>query len=164
MTATVTSLPAPEWLRDLADARARYEESLGWPVSVQVGRRDLIIIVGGPLGAVGMPANLGARVRQELGFAMLCGPITADPTGTWWTFLTRPVGILRPDVARDLATLRVRILPRGASIDLPLHLTKSPTRGPRWIEPPHPNHTLPPGTAVVSTVRRLTYDDGHLAA
>src|ERR1700716_910012 len=103
MTTSLTPLAAPTWLRQLTEARARYEELLGWPVSVQAGRKDLVIIVGGTLGAVGMPARLGAQVRQELGFAMLCGPIVADPGGTWWTFLTRPVGMLREDVARDLA-------------------------------------------------------------
>jgi hypothetical protein len=63
MTTTLTSQPAPAWLRDLAEARARYEEFLGWPLSIQVGSRDLALVVGARIGAVSMPARLGARVR-----------------------------------------------------------------------------------------------------
>jgi hypothetical protein len=163
MATSLVSLPAPGWLRELADARARYEETLGWPVSLQVGRRDLVLIVGGEIGAIGMPARLGVRVRQELGFAMLCGPIVADPGGTWWTFLTTPVRLIRADVAHDLAAVRVRVAPRGACVEIPPHPGASAHRGWHWIEPPT-TRPLPPGTAVVAMVRRLTYDDGHMAA
>lgn len=164
MTTSLTPLPAPTWLRELTDARARYEELLGWPVSIQVGRRDLVAIVSGTLGAVGMPAKLGARVRQELGFTLLSGPIVADPGGAWWTFLTRPVGLLRPDVAQDLAAVRVRVAPRGTCVEIPCDIKGTVIGGWRWVERPVPNRPLPPGAAVVSMVRRLTYDDGHLAA
>lgn len=162
--AQLTSHPAPHWLRELTETRDAYEENLGWPVSLQVGRRDLVIIVGGTIAAIGMPARLGARVRQELGIALLSGPIIADPGRTWWTFLTRPVGVLRPDIAHDLAAVRVRIAPRGASVELPLSLTSSTGPGWHWITPPTPARPLPPGTVVVATVRRLTWDDDQLAA
>ncbi|HET9138707.1 hypothetical protein [Actinophytocola sp.] len=161
---TLTSRPAPVWLRELTDARAEYEEQLGWPVSLQVGRRDLVIVIGGALAAVGMPARLGARVRQELGIAMLCGPIVADPGRTWWTFLTKPVGVVRPDVAHDLAALRVRIAPRGSNVEVPPSVGASGTSGWHWVERPQPTRPLPPGAVVVATVRRLTWDAGQLAA
>jgi hypothetical protein len=164
MTSSLTPLPAPAWLRDLTESRARYEELLGWPVSVQVGRRDLVLIAGGTVGAVGMPARLGARVRQELNISLLSGPIVADPGGSWWTFLTRPVGVLRPDVTHDLTAVRVRIAPRGACVEIPSDLTETRLRSWRWVERPRPNRPLPPGAAVISMVRRLTYDDGQLAA
>lgn len=163
MATPLVTRPAPGWLRELAQARATYEELLGWPVSVQVGRRDLVVILGGEIAAIGMPARLGLRVRQELTIALLCGPIVADPGGTWWTFLTKPAGILRPDVAGDLAALRVHLAPRGACVEIPRTLTTS-TRGWHWIEPPQPTRPLPPGSVVIATIRRLTYDDGHLAA
>jgi hypothetical protein len=158
------SRPAPAWLRELADARARYEESLGWPVSVQVGRRDLVLIVGGEIAAIGMPAHLGARVRQELAIAMLSGPIVADPGANLWTFLARPIGVLRLDVAHDLAAVRVHLAPRSACVELPPTLSATPRPGRRWVDPPIPNRPLPPGSVVISLVRRLTYDDGRLAA
>ena len=161
---TLTTQPAPTWLRDLAQARATYEETLGWPVTIQVGRRDLVVPVAGPLAAIGMPAPLGAAVRQALTIALLPAPIVADPTATWWTFLTRPVISLRIDVAHDLAALRVRIFPRNTPIELPLSLTTSTPTTRHWVEPPTPTHPLPPGSAVIAMVRRLTHHDGHLAA
>jgi hypothetical protein len=161
MKTSLTPLPAPTWLRELTNARAHYEELLGWPVSVQVGRRDLVILVGGSIGAVEMPAR---HVRQELGFAMLCGPIVADPGGSSWTFLTKPAGPLRIDVAQDLAAVRVHVVPRGASVQIPYDVTGSTIGGWRWVERPVANRPLPPGSAVISMVRRLTYDAGHLAA
>jgi hypothetical protein len=164
MTSPISMLPAPTWLRGLTDSRARYEELLGWPVSIQVGRRDLVLVVGGRIGAIGMPARLGVRVRQELGFAMLCGPVIADPGGGWWTFLTKPVGVLRADVAGDLAAVRVRVVPRGAYVEIPNDLNTTALRGWRWVERPVPNRPLPPGSVAVAMVRRLTHDDGHLAA
>lgn len=164
MTTTVTPLPAPSWLRELSTARATYEELLGWPVSIQVSTRDLVAVVGATLGAIGMPARLGAQVRQELGFAMLCGPIVADPGGTFWTFVTRPVGLPRPDVADDLDAVRVHVAARGESVEIPCDTRGSAIGGWRWVERPVPNRPLPPGSAVVSIVRRLTYDSGHLAA
>jgi hypothetical protein len=184
MTISLTPLPAPAWLRDLTEARAMYEELLGWPVSVQVGRRDLVLIAGGTVGAIGMPARLGARVRQELNnirrpgpvtwpgrrsqlpsrLSLLSGPIVADPGGSWWTFLTRPVGVLRPDVTHDLSAVRVRIAPRGACVEIPGSINETRLRSWRWVERPRPNRPLPPGAAVISMVRRLTYDDGQLAA
>ena len=164
MTTSLTPLSAPAWRRELTDARARYEELLGWPVSIQSGRRNLCVLVGGTVGAVGMPARLGAQVRQELGFAMLRCPIAADPGGGWWTFLTKPVGMLRADVAQDLAAVRVRVAARGTSVEIPCGLNASTIGGWRWVERPAPNRPLHPGSVVVSMVRRLTYDDGHLAA
>ena len=163
MTTSLTPLRAPNWLRHLTEARARYEEQLGWQVSVQAGCKDLVLITGGIVGAIGMPARLGARVRQELGFTMLCGPIAADTSG-WWTFLTRPVGTLRPDVAQDLAAVRVQVAPRGIRVEIPCEVNGSAIGGWRWVERPVSSRPLPPGSAVVSMVRRLTYDHGHLAA
>src|SRR5437660_11589748 len=149
MTTSLTPLPAPTWLRELTDASAKYEELLGWPVSIQVGRRDLVILIGGSIGAVEMPARLGAHVRQELGFAMLCGPIVADPGGTSWTFLTKPAGPLRADVAHDLAAVRVHLAPRGASIQIPASIRETTIGGWRWVERPVANPPLPPGSAVI---------------
>src|SRR3954470_24362526 len=66
MTASVMTTmtqPAPEWLRELAAARAHYEELFGWTVSVQVGQRQLVVALGDSLDAITMPAELGERVQ-----------------------------------------------------------------------------------------------------
>ena len=131
---------------------------------IQAARRDLVAVVGGTVGAVVIPACLGAQVRQELTYAMLCGPIIAGPGGGWWTFLTRPIGTLRPDVAQHLAAVRVQVAARGSHIEIPCDTNGSTIGGWRWVERPVSSRPLPPGSAVVSLVRRLTYNDGHVAA
>ncbi|RZS44858.1 hypothetical protein EV193_101738 [Herbihabitans rhizosphaerae] len=147
--------PAPSWLRELADARSVYEETLGWPVSLQVGRRSLVVAAGEVLDAVAMPASLGARVRRELEMMMLDGPIIANPDGTRWTFLMQPVGGIRGDVATELLDLGVHLAPDNAYVVIP---TNSVAAGNtwRWVAKPDAARALPSAYAVVGVVRRLT--------
>jgi hypothetical protein len=163
MTISITNRPAPAWLRELAHGRDTYEELLGWPVSVQVGKRVLIVAIGQVVDAVSMPAALGMLVRAQLDIAMLSGPIVADPDGRRWTFLTKPLDRLRPDIAAGLSHLMVELAPHGAYVALP---TKPDTLSGqlwRWVEPPSPARVLPPAYAVIGVTRRLT-DQHHLAA
>lgn len=164
MTISITNRPAPMWLRELAHGRATYEELLGWPVSVQVGTRVLIVAIGQVLEAVSMPASLGAHVRAELGIAMLSGPVVADPDGKRWTFLTKPLDRLRPTIAADLSHLQVDVAPHGSHVVVPTD--PNTTSGPlwRWLEPPSPARSLPPAYAVIGVTRRLTEQHHHLAA
>ncbi|HEV7648727.1 MAG TPA: hypothetical protein VGP26_11245 [Actinophytocola sp.] len=166
MTTTITNRPAPWWLRELAHGRAAYEELLGWPVSVQVGNRVLIVSIGASIAALTMPADLGAAVRGELSVALQDGPVLTDPDGLKWTFLTRPAECLRPGVATELAKVRVDLAPRGGHVVVPT----APTMGPRqvrtawrWIEPPSPARPLPPAYPVIAVTRRLT-ERAELAA
>ncbi|HEV2784087.1 MAG TPA: hypothetical protein VGX25_32265 [Actinophytocola sp.] len=157
MKLSVTPKPAPGWLRELADARATYQELLGWPVSVQVGRRSLVVAVGSALAAVAMPAALGARVRAQLGISILSAPIVANPDGTRWTFLARPDEPVRPAVVEDLAAAGVRVAPEGSYVVLPTTLDRSSGPAERWIDEPRPNRILPPLHAIIALARRLTY-------
>ena len=156
MTISITNRPAPAWLRELAHGRASYEELLGWPVSVQVGKRVLIVAIGQTLDAVTMPASLGARVRAELGIAMLSAPIVCQPDGKRWTFLTKPLDRLRPNIAADLSHLRVDVAPAGAHIVIPTSPDTTSGQDWRWIEAPSPSRLLPPAYAVIGVTRRLT--------
>jgi len=156
MTISITNRPAPAWLRELAHGRASYEELLGWPVSVQVGKRVLIVAIGQMLDAVSMPAGLGARVRAELGIAMLSAPVVAEPDGTRWTFLTKPLDRLRPNIAADLSHLRVDVAPHGAHIVIPTDPHTTSGHEWRWIDAPSPSRALPPAYAVIGVTRRLT--------
>jgi len=159
MTTTITNRPAPWWLRELAHGRAAYEELLGWPVSVQVGNRVLIVSISSSIAALTMPAALGAAVREELTVALQDGPVLTDPEGSRWTFLTRPAECLRPGVATELAKVQVNLAPRGGHVVVPT----APTMGPapvgtawRWIEAPSPGRPLPPAYPVIAVTRRLT--------
>jgi hypothetical protein len=164
MTISITNRPAPAWLRELAHGRDTYEELLGWPVSVQVGKRVLIVAIGQVLDAVTMPSTLGAQVRAELGIAMLSGPIVADPDGTRWAFLTKPLDRLRPATAADLSHERVEVVPHGGYVVLPTApQTRTGSRW-RWVEPPSLGRALPPAYAVIGLTRRLTERHHHLAA
>lgn len=166
MTKPITNLPAPWWLRELAHGRAAYEELLGWPVSVQVGNRVLIVAIGPSIAAMTMPAALGAAVRDELSVAMQDGPVFTDPDALKWTFLTRPPDCLRPGVATELARVQVNIAPRGGHVVVPTAPTNrlAPAdKAWRWIEPPIPARPLPPAYPVIAVTRRLT-DRVDLAA
>jgi hypothetical protein len=162
MTTSITNRPAPWWLRELVHGRAAYEELLGWPVSMQVGNRVLIVTIGSSIAAMTMPAALGASVRDELCLAMQSGPVLADPEGLKWTFLTRPLDCLRPDVATELAGSHVRLAPHGSHVVVPTAPTIPASRPApadrawRWIEPPAPSRPLPLAYPVIAITRRLT--------
>src|SRR5687767_2966915 len=99
-------LPAPEWLRNLAAARAYFEERFGWPVVVHVAERQLTVELGRTIEAVTMPAPLASRVHTQLGIALLGGPVIAHPDGVDWTFLTQAATTHNP--ADGLAEYGVR--------------------------------------------------------
>src|SRR5256885_4519021 len=96
MSPPMTPMPAPDWLRHLNEARNGYQELFGWPVSVQVGQRNLVMRLGEVLDAVSMPAALGSRVRAHLEMSLMGGPIIASSDGTRWTFLAKPDYPIRP--------------------------------------------------------------------
>jgi hypothetical protein len=163
MTISITNRPAPTWLRELAHGRDTYEELLGWPVSVQVGDRLLAVETGHVVDAVSMPARLGALVRGQLGIAMLSGPVLAQPDGDRWTFFTKPLDCLRPNITTDLSHLDVAVAPHGSHVVLPAEPDTSTGRLWRWIDQPTPARALPPAYAVIAVIRRLT-DHGHSLA
>ena len=164
MTTSITNRPAPAWLRELAHGRDTYEELLGWPVSVQVGTRALIVAIGHTLEAVTMPADLGAHVRAELGIAMLSGPVAADPDGRRWTFFTKPLDRLRPNIAADLSHLLVDVAPHGAHVVVPTDPHTMTGQRWRWVDSPSPARSLPPAYAVIGVTRRLTQQNQYLVA
>lgn len=158
-TTSITNRPAPWWLRELAHGRADYEELLGWPVSVRVGDRVLVVAIGSSVAALTMPAALGAAVRAQLRLAMQNGPVLTDPDGRMWTFLTKPVECLRTGVATELARSGVRLAPRGSHVVVPTAPTPRPVpvgTAWRWLEPPAPARPLPPAYPVIAVTRRLT--------
>ncbi|MEV6602785.1 hypothetical protein [Kutzneria sp. NPDC051319] len=161
MTILTPPRAAPEWLRELAAARARYEELFGWPVSVDVEPRRIVVPVGAVVDAVTMPSSLGEKVLAELDITMLAGPVTAGPGGAWWTFLSQPATAPRPEVPAELHAVKVRLTPRGAHAVLP---TRDDNNGPwRWIARPQPHRALPPWSAVIAVTRRIV-TGGALAA
>ena len=164
MTISITNRPAPAWLRELAHGRAAYEELLGWPVSVQVGDRLLAVAIGQTVEAVTMPAGLGARVRAEMGIAMLSGPVATDPESVRWTFLTKPLDRLRPNITADLSHVGVDVAAPGSHVAIPTDPVAWSGQGWRWVERPVPGRALPPAYAVIAVTRRLAEHNHDLAA
>ncbi len=150
-----TTEPAPDWLRELTAARTHYEQLLGWPAEVQVPQRRLTVPAGMALDALTMPAPLGDSVLAELRITLLAGPVTADPGGTWWTFLSQPATTPRLDIPAALRRLRVRPTPQGTPVIIPIHPGGNGARGWRWIRPPHPGQPLPPWSVVLGATRRV---------
>jgi len=133
----------PQWLVDLATARTHYEERYGWPVTISIVERQLVIALGGTLDAITMPAPLATQVHTQLGIAMLAGPVIANPDGTRWTFLTQ---LAPPDLVTDLPDVQRP----GSHAVIPTFGTNW-----RWISEPRPKHVLPSVHAVVATARRV---------
>jgi hypothetical protein len=144
--------PAPAWLRDLAAARAHYEENFGWPVAVQVGQRQLAVALGQTLDAITMPAGLGQLVHAQLGIAMLAGPVIAHPDDGRWTFLTQSATMVSGEIVDSLEGQQVRHAAAGAYTVIP---TDAGNGGWRWISEPRPHQMLPSAYAVIATARRL---------
>jgi hypothetical protein len=139
----------------MAQGRASYEELLGWPVSLQVRTRSLLVAVGHVLDAVSMPAALGVSVKNELGLRFSAAPIIADSDGARWTFLTKPVRAMRPEFVSGLAAWQVDLAPLGSHVTIPVSIAYSTSEACRWIQRPIPHYALPPARDVVETARRV---------
>lgn len=153
MTSSLSTLAAPQWLHDLVTARTHYEELLGWPVTVDVEPRRLVMAVGRELDAVTMPSALGQAVLAELQVTMLAGPVIADPGGGWWTFLTAPNTASQPDISTELRVGKVHLTPRGARVVVPSLIDCGTS--PRWINRPPPRRPLPTWSVVIGMTRRV---------
>lgn len=144
---TTTRTPAA-WRHDLqalTAVRTFYEEEHGWPVSVEPGAGRVTVTTGAVLDALMMPSGLGEAVGH--GLIEVMQPQAAFAAGGWWTLLTlpRPAGVALP---KDLVRARVRLIPEGAPVPLPLHRSG-------WVLPPRAERGLPPHSVVVSLARRV---------
>lgn len=141
-------------LRELAQARTRYEERLGWPVTIDVRLGRLVMMTGPIADAVTMPASLGRLVLADLRIAMFGGPVVADPSGRSWMFFTAPFGTFEPteEVAEELSQLDIALMPPETYVVVPTHLDGA-NPWP-WIEQPRSGRDLPPVAAVIATARR----------
>ena len=144
---------APEWLRELAAARTRYEERLGWPVAIEVEQQVVAAPVGGVLDVVTMPTTLGGAVLAELQLMMLVGPVIATPDNASWMFFIQPVTGPARDMAAELRHRQVRLLPKGTYVPIPTH--PGSNSGLRWIKQPQPHRPLPPWSVVIGVTRRV---------
>ncbi len=154
MLEPTSSAPAPAWLHALTTARTLYEELHGWPVTLDVTARRLVMLIGTRLDAVAMPSWLGRQVLADLRIAMLSGPVIMGPGGGRWTFLTELADATSHDIRAELHSFDVHFIPRGVRVVVPTHQGARNARW-RWVESPLPRHPLPPWPAVAATVSRV---------
>ncbi|MBB5157486.1 hypothetical protein BJ970_005020 [Saccharopolyspora phatthalungensis] len=145
---TTNSVVERPSLRDLADARTHYEEQFGWPVTMEVEQRTLVLAVGEVFDALTMPEPLGRRTFTELQLAMWTVPVIGELAGRAWTFLTQP-STAGPELSSTLHRLKVHSVPRSSHLPLPLR-----TDSEAWIESPRPRQPLPPWSEFIDAVRR----------
>jgi hypothetical protein len=123
----------------------------GWWVDADQHVGRITLVVGGSVGALLMPAELGARVHRILSIHMLAGPILAYPVQHLWVFLTEP-NTDRDHLPDEVAACKVTEVHPGKELLLPVS-RRSPD-GARWIVDPESGGPAPPWRAVVSATRR----------
>ncbi|MEV0249759.1 hypothetical protein AB0H76_24365 [Nocardia sp. NPDC050712] len=132
---------SPEMFTVKQDAIARCrsyrkDHGLYGVVDAALGR---IMLEVGSVGAVVMPAALGARVRDLLARAQEhSGPVIEHPRSGRWTFLTGPTDNSYTDTTlfSDLFRVCASVALPGSTLVLP---SPSDELGGyrRWIHPPH---------------------------
>jgi hypothetical protein len=110
--------------------------------------------IGGLIGAVSMPLELGRRVQAGLRIRMLAGPVVERAQTQRWTFITGPGHALDDVVYAELLRLGASVAPQGDNIILPapederLELWS-------WECEPKALNDFPPQSAVIATTRAM---------
>ncbi|MFE3002624.1 hypothetical protein ACFXG4_47620 [Nocardia sp. NPDC059246] len=109
-----------------------YRERIGLPVFVQLGRP--VLELGNGLGAVSMPARLGAQVLGAGNWTAPM-PVIGDPISRRWLFLVRIDRSMNHTTTRLLSRHGVRILADRRPIGMPISESRSRLH---WERPPEP--------------------------
>ncbi|MGI9004459.1 MAG: hypothetical protein ACR2GH_22880 [Pseudonocardia sp.] len=134
-------------------ARYRYEYLL--PAVVDPASRRILLPIGGLIGAVTMPHELGRRVLAGLRVRMLAGPVVEHPHSQRWTFLTGPGHTLAEPVNADLLRLRVSVAGPGNDVVLPCPDDEQLGLW-HWVSYPESLSDFPAQSAVLATTRAMS--------
>lgn len=127
-------------------AAARELDDHGWPV-VEESSTSLLLVTGGVLDVLELPAVSGRRVCAELRGRGAVVPVAATPTGSWW-FPVRP-GADLPDEMLDADDV---VLHTGGSV---VHAPPSevPDGWVHWrVAPALTGHRIPAPEMIVRAV------------
>ncbi|MCX4091245.1 hypothetical protein [Nocardia sp. alder85J] len=132
----------------------QYRREFHLPASIDPGSRHILLDVGGPYGAITMPADLGERVRDKLSQADLTGPVIHHPRARRWTFIT---SACRPDtltksVSAELFRLYATVACAGSQVVLP-SADDERTGYRTWVQTPGNADRVPPLVAVIEATR-----------
>ena len=135
-----------------------YRSEFGLPATVDRATERILMPVGGLVGAITMPLELGQRVQAGLRIRMLAGPVVERAQTVRWTFITGPGHRLDEVVHTELLRLGASVAPQGDNIVLP-----SPDDERlglwRWECLPKALKDFPPQSAVIATTRAMVPTD-----
>lgn len=154
MTTSTTRTPA---MRSDSTPEVRcafYRTEYGLPATIEQATRRILMPIGGLIGAVTMPLELGRRVQAGLHIRMLAGPVIERIQTHRWTFVTGPGHTLDDAVYAELLRLGASLAPQGDNVVLP-----SPDDERlglwRWECAPKALNDFPPQSAVIATTRAM---------
>jgi hypothetical protein len=154
VTTSTTGSPATRSDSTPEERCAFYRSEYCLPAAVDVATQRILLPIGGLVGAVIMPLDLGRRVLAGLRVRMLAGPVVERPHTQRWTFITGPGHTLDETVFADLLRLGASITPQGDNVVLP-----SPEDERlglwRWESTPKALSDFPPQSAVIATTRAM---------
>jgi hypothetical protein len=155
---SVTIDPVPARAGDTVGRRCAFYAEQGFAVHA-ADRGQIVLCVGGLLGAVTMPAAPGAKVAPSMAVRAMPAPAICHPGGDSWTFLTGPGHTVTTDHAAALLRLRVSVVGAGAQVVLPS--PESECLGLwRWIRWPS-RADLPPQGALLATTQAMAPTAPH---
>ncbi|MQY29090.1 hypothetical protein NRB56_46790 [Nocardia sp. RB56] len=132
----------------------QYRREFHLPASIDAGSRHILLDVGGPYGAITMPAELGERVQDRLARADLTGPVIHHPRARRWTFITsacRP-DVLTASVSAELFRLYATVACAGSQVVLP-SADDERTGYRTWVQAPGNADRVPPLAVVIEATR-----------
>ncbi len=154
MTTSTTRTPVAHSDLTSEERCNSYRSEYGLPATVDRSTQRILMPVGGLLGAINMPIELGRRVQAGLQVRMLAGPVIGRARTQRWTFITGPGHALDDVVHADLLRLGVSAAPEGDNIVLP---SPDDERLGLWCWECAPNalKDFPPQTTVIATTRAM---------
>jgi hypothetical protein len=136
-----------------------YRSEYGLPATVDRSMQRILMPVGGLVGAITMPLELGQRVQAGLRIRMLAGPVIERAQTQRWTFITGPGHTLDDAVHAEILRLGASVAPEGDNIVLP-----SPEDEHLglwcWECVPKALKDFPPQSAVIATTRAMASTGG----
>lgn len=131
-----------------------YRSEYGLPATVDRSKQRILMPVGGLIGAITMPLELGRRVQAGLKIRMLAGPVIERAQTQRWTFITGPGHTLDDAVHAEVLRLGASVAPEGDNIVLP---SPDDERLGLWCWECAPKalKDFPPQSAVIATTRAM---------